>query len=81
MGSNIAFVGGGAMQCEWCRSNLATYKFSDSNLEKGATKVVCPGCFHILSLSSIRQDLFVIHQKVEAIEKRLDPRASDAATG
>lgn len=82
MGSNAVFVGGGAMQCEYCHSNLATYKFSDTNIENGATKVVCGGCFHILSLSCIRQDLSVLHKKIEAIERKvgadLEPTVSSA---
>ncbi len=76
MGSQIAFIGGGAMQCESCRSNLAQYKFADSHWEGGATKVVCAGCFHALSLSCIRQDLLVLHQKIEVMEKKLNATPS-----
>jgi chitinase len=32
MSSNVIF-GGGAMQCEWCESNLANLKFSDSHVD------------------------------------------------
>ena len=70
MGSNV-FFSGGAMQCEWCKSNLANLKFSDSHLENGVTKVVCTGCFHMLSLACIRQDLTVLHEKISAIEKKV----------
>ena len=68
MGSSFI---GGAMQCEWCRSNLANVKFSDTHIENGATKVVCAGCFHMLSLSCIRQDLAVLNQKASAIEHKV----------
>jgi len=71
MGSNVMFGGGGAMQCEWCKSNLANLKFSDSHVENGATKVVCAGCFHVLSLACIRQDLAVLHAKISAIEQKV----------
>ena len=71
MGSNAFFSVSGAMQCEWCKSNLANLKFSDSHVENGVTKVVCTGCFHMLSLACIRQDLTVLHEKISAIEKKV----------
>lgn len=46
-------------------------KFSDSHVENGATKVVCAACFHMLSLSRIRQDLAVLNQQVTAIERKV----------
>ncbi len=75
----FSVVGGGAMQCEWCRSNLASFKFSDTQLEDGATKVVCGGCFHMLSLSCIRQDLAVLHKKVTAIEHKVGADLEESA--
>jgi len=78
MSSNVWFAGS-AMQCEWCRSNLANLKFSDSNIEDGATKVVCSGCFHMLSLSCIRQDLSVLHEKVTAIQSKVGADLQESA--
>lgn len=65
------FTTGGAMQCEWCKSNLAQYKFSDSNIDKGATKVVCQGCFYVLSLSCMRQDLTVMNDQIGKIAAKI----------
>jgi hypothetical protein len=59
------------MQWEWCKSNLAKLKFSDSHIEGGATKVICGGCYNMLSLACIRQDLTMVHQKVSAIERKV----------
>ena len=71
MSSSVCFVAGGAMQCEWCHSSLANFKFADSNIENGTTKVVCAGCFHVLSLACIRQDLSLLNEKVTAIERQV----------
>ena len=71
MSGSTTFFAGGAMQCEWCKSNLAQYKFSDSNIEGGATKVVCVGCFHMLSLACIRQDLTKMHEQLDAVAKKV----------
>lgn len=81
MGSTgIGYIGRGAMQCESCHLNLAQIKFQDSHWENGATKVVCASCYHGLSLQFIRKDLAVLHQKIEAIERKLGVD-EEAATG
>ena len=69
--STEAFFTGGAMQCEHCRTNLANFKFADTGVDNGQTKVVCSGCYHLLSLHCIRTDLTNLKASLEAVAKKV----------
>ena len=71
MSSSLCFVAGGAIHCEWCHSSLANFKFADTGVDNGQTKVVCSGCYHLLSLHCIRTDLTNLKASLEAVAKKV----------